>query len=613
MKLANVSHAHSILANSAPLPAEIGTGIRALDLSAIDFSQALKSIGLGGAAQSSPTVAANNKKALPEVGLAFAAPDVEAKAFAKYAIDSMLAGLEAADGRRAKADKRPPQSKEQILLKFTDNFAVAQIRIAFGVDENLKTKSKPEVEYRQRLSRAILADLSQRLWDNVSVDRLFRDFPRVAQALLEPKSDAAAAEIEGRTERAVMAQKARSFFRAVREAKEQGLDVSMAEMKQLTKADEMADANPKGAFASVQDLIQRAQVFLENPPAPHLSKEQLQKLKDKKSPAELLHTAHQRIAVLRAEVKDAPTPTELERFKGAMIGLAIGDALGGPTEFMDKEEIRERYGMVTDFVGGGWLKLKPGEYTDDTQMAELMAKSIVEKGGFNLEDIGERFVGWLKTDPKDVGGLTRQALELKALGVPAEQAGLIPWVLSGFENAGNGSVMRAAPIGLLTAFQSVETIDEVARASSAVTHADPRATYGTAAINLATSMLIKGEDDVTDKVAAWLKDKNPVLAKALLDTKTMDLEDLRTSGYSVHTVQAAFWALNHAKDYVDGVLKVSNQGEDTDTAGATAGILLGAKFGLKGIPDSWREKLQNHAGLEHLAAQIHTLAKGGEG
>ena len=240
-----------------------------------------------------------------------------------------------------------------------------------------------------------------------------------------------------------------------------------------------------------------------------------------------------------------------------------------------------------------------------------MAKSIVDKGGFNLEDIGERFVGWLKTDPKDVGGLTRQALELKALGVPADQAGLIPWVLSGFENAGNGSVMRLAPVGLLTAFQSTETIDEVARASSAVTHADPRATYGAAAINLATSLLIKGEDNVLDKVAAWLADKNPVLSQAILDTKEMELKELRTSGYAVHTVQAAFWALHHAKDYVDGVLKVSNQGEDTDTAGATAGILLGAKFGLNGIPQGWRDGLQNRAGLEKLAEQIHGLAKAG--
>ena len=138
-----------------------------------------------------------------------------------------------------------------------------------------------------------------------------------------------------------------------------------------------------------------------------------------------------------------------------------------------------------------------------------------------------------------------------------------------------------------------------------------RQTYGAAAINLATSLLIKGEDNVLDKVAAWLADKNPVLSQAILDTKTMDLKDLRTSGYSVHTVQAAFWALHHAKDYVDGVLKVSNQGEDTDTAGATAGILLGAKFGLKGIPEGWRNGLQNHAGLEKLAEQIHGLAKTG--
>ena len=86
-------------------------------------------------------------------------------------------------------------------------------------------------------------------------------------------------------------------------------------------------------------------------------------------------------------------------------------------------------------------------------------------------------------------------------------------------------------------------------------------------------------------------------------------EELRTSGYSVHTVQAAFWALHHAANYVDGIVTVSNLGEDTDTAGATAGILLGAKFGLEGIPKSWRDQLQNADGLREMATQIHALAR----
>ncbi len=612
MKLESAKYGHpSILATPGPLPQKIGTGLRALDISAVDFKQALASIGLHGHAPSGGSIASSNAAQLPDVQLAFSAPDADAKAFAGYAIDSMLAGLSAADARRAKAEKRPPASAEEILLKFTDNFAVPHIRIAFNADENLKTKSPDEVAYRQRLSKAILADLSTRLWNEIPVSRLFQQFPRVIQALLEPTSQNAAEAIEARVDHSLQVQEYREYFRMARQAKSRGMEISLGDMALLQKADKDVDANPQGALQSVLPLLQAAQAFLQHPPAAKLTKDELDALKNKKSPEQLMANAEKRIAVLRAEVKDAKTPTELERYKGAMIGLAVGDALGGPTEFMDKEEIRARFGMVTDFVGGGWLKLKPGEYTDDTQMAELMAKSIVDKGGFNLEDIGERFVGWLKTDPKDVGGLTRQALELKALGVPADQAGLIPWVLSGFENAGNGSVMRLAPVGLLTAFQSTETIDEVARASSAVTHADPRATYGAAAINLATSLLIKGEDNVLDKVAAWLADKNPVLSQAILDTKTMDLKDLRTSGYSVHTVQAAFWALHHAKDYVDGVLKVSNQGEDTDTAGATAGILLGAKFGLKGIPEGWRNGLQNHAGLEKLAEQIHGLAKTG--
>ncbi len=600
---------------SAPIKKTIGTGIGALDLGALQ--QAAVKLGLIGGETKSSSLASKNAAQFPDTQLRFAAPDEAARGFAESAVAATLAAAIDRDQRRAAQDKdkKPAASPEQHLMKMASGALLTHIRVAWGVDENLQGKSPAEVAERQRLSTAIVAELGKKLFAEVPFERFFRDNPRIAQALLQPATPEAEAALEARAVTALQAQELRGLIGGVARAAEYGMALGPAEQKLLQEADRNADASPTTAYAKVADLIGKAQKYLENPPPKKLSQEELAALKKaQKAPPppsveSMLAHADVRIAELTAEIAGAPVPTEQERFKGAFIGLAIGDALGGPTEFMSREELRAKHGKVTDMIGGGWLHLKPGEYTDDTQMAERMANAIVDKKGFDLEAIGAQFVEWLDTDPKDVGGLTRQALELKRMGVPAEQAGQIPWVMSGYENAGNGSVMRAAPVGLLTAFQSTADIDATARASSAVTHADPRCTYGTAAINLATSMIVKGEKDVLDKVAAYLADKSPVLSEAILATKDMTAEELRTSGYSVHTVQAAFWALHHATNYVDGIVTVSNLGEDTDTAGATAGILLGAKFGLEGIPKSWRDQLQNADGLEDLAVKIHALAK----
>ena len=109
-------------------------------------------------------------------------------------------------------------------------------------------------------------------------------------------------------------------------------------------------------------------------------------------------------------------------------------------------------------------------------------------------------------------------------------------------------------------------------------------------------------------VTVFLGRLRPALSEAIKAVPDLTWEEVRTSGFVVHTVQAAFWALHHATSYPDGIIKITNLGEDTDTAGATAGILLGAKFGVDGIPKSWREQLQNVKKLSGLADQIHTLA-----
>jgi ADP-ribosyl-[dinitrogen reductase] hydrolase len=607
--------AASLGAAAAAAPA--ATGIAAVKLDVSRFAAASKALGLQSTPQTKSPLESQAWAALGPAAPRFARGSGEVQAFADYAIAATIKARTESEGRRAakKGEAGPPPV--YALFDLAARSGLTHVRIADGSDPSLAGKPAAEVERRQALSRALLAELSQALFASIPHDVLVRELPDLVRALVVPSTPEAAAKLEAQLARATAAKALHARADVTRTARRYGFELPPGDVMRLQQGLRLADEDPKKAAALIEDILAAAESFVklaESQP-PKLSKADLQDLRAAaKAPAaptleQKLAQADQRVAALQAEVAHAKTPTELERFKGALVGLAIGDALGGPTEFMSREQIRAKHGIVTDMIGGGWLHLKPGEYTDDTQMAERMAGAILAKGKFDAGAVADAFVDWLNTDPKDVGGLTRQALELRRSGVAAEDAGLIPWVLSGFENSGNGSVMRAAPAGLLTAFRDVAEIDAVARASSAVTHADPRATYGTTAINLATALLMRGEADVTDKVAAFVADKSPELAEAILAAKTLTLDEVRTSGYSVHTVQAAFWALEHAKTYVDGIVNITNLGEDTDTAGATAGILLGAKFGLEGIPPSWRQVLDKREHLEGIAAGLHALAR----
>ena len=560
-----------------------------------------------------------NEAALPGASLNYVLPGGPMAEQAVEAIGQSLAAVAETAQRRAKADKGVPPTPAQLLLKMAPQLIGTHHAIAEGYDENLEGKSPAEVGQRQTFSRAVLAELSDLLWKSVPADELFKLMPRETAALLMAGTPESAQAINGRVDRSMKAAQLRQMLGDIGYAEDRGFKLSGAEKKLMMNADKGADADPDAAYGMVQDIVARANKFLKTAPSVPIAtmtkgeldayRKKIDELKKRPPPEKLIADAMVRVQALEAEIAGAPDPDTKARFRGSMIGLAIGDALGGPTEFMAVEDIRAKYGIVTDMVGGGWLKLKPGEYTDDTQMAVAMGESILDRKGFDESDVADRFVGWLNTDPKDVGNLTRQSLELRRIGVDAADAGRMPWQLSGFENAGNGSVMRAAPVALFTAFAPEADRTAAAVQSSRVTHADDRCTYGTAALSMAVSLIMKGETDVVSKVAEWLKDKSPILADSIAAVPDLTLDDIRTSGYVVHTVQAAFWALHHATSYVDGIIKVSNLGEDTDTAGATAGILLGAKFGVEGIPQSWRSQLQNRGKLEKMADGIFDLQK----
>lgn len=583
-------------------------------------AQAAAKALLGGEAGPPADVAKLNALVLPETSLCYSAPSPKSAAYAQLVLQHTLDGALATAALRAKANKSVPPTRTQVLLRMAPELIGIHHAIAEGYDENLEGKSPTEVGQRQTFSRALLAHLGEALWNGVAISTAFEAMPKAMGALLQVHSDAGEAAVKTQLSQATAVGKLRKVVGMIEEARDRGMKLGASQSALVLKADQAAAKTPKEAFESIKAIAIDAQEFLATAPE-QMSKaelaemrEEMKAAKTRPSPKVLMANAKVRIKELQGDIADAPAPDIQARFRGSLVGLAIGDALGGPTEFMSRGQIRQKFGMVTDMIGGGWLHLEPGEYTDDTQMAVAMAESIVDKKGFDASDVADRFVEWLNTDPKDVGNLTRSSLELRRVGVDAEMSGKIPWQMSGFENAGNGSVMRAAPVALLTAFESKKPMTDAATASSAVSHFDGRCQWGTAAISYAVQGLMKGQDpaEIVDEVAEWLQSRSPDLAEAIAEVHDLALNDVSTSGYVVHTVQAAFWAMLNATDYVDGVLKVSNLGEDTDTAGATAGILLGARFGIEGIPKTWRDQLQNVDKLTSLADTIHGLATEGK-
>jgi ADP-ribosyl-[dinitrogen reductase] hydrolase len=298
----------------------------------------------------------------------------------------------------------------------------------------------------------------------------------------------------------------------------------------------------------------------------------------------------------------------LDRFQGCLVGLAVGDALGGPLEFMSPSEIVETFGgPVREMMGGGWLNLRPGEYTDDTQMMLCIAESIVAQEAFEMEDVAHRFLAWYKKGPRDIGKTTRLALEQLARGVSWREAGMIANQHLHGRTAGNGSLMRCAPIGLYR-HRDYHRLIRDSMDSSCVTHWDARAGYSVAALNLAIAELVQGRrDDLVDRMLFYIEKANRQVRKMLKKVEKKPMKALRPSGYVIDTLEAALWCFLRAENFEEALISAVNLGGDADTVGAVCGALAGAHYGLESIPRRWIRSLEDWGHISNLAARIYAL------
>ncbi|HET8629746.1 MAG TPA: ADP-ribosylglycohydrolase family protein [Thermomicrobiales bacterium] len=311
-----------------------------------------------------------------------------------------------------------------------------------------------------------------------------------------------------------------------------------------------------------------------------------------------------------SEIAEPAPPTDTlsrERFLGCLLGLALGDALGAPLEFMTRAQIAATHGEVREPIGGGWLMVDPGEYTDDTQMALALAESIIACRQVDPADIARRFVAWAASHPKDIGNITRLALRYHAQGVPHGEVG--PRVCRELAGrcAGNGSVMRCAPVGLFHAARP-EALVRDSLVTSALTHADPQSAWSTVAVNLAIADLVAGRrEGLVERIAPQIKE--PRVRETLLAAPGLARRDVRSGGFVLETLGAAFWALENHEGFEEVVVAAINLGDDADTVGAVAGALAGAREGVDALPRRWLALLHDADQIAAAAAALYRLAR----
>jgi ADP-ribosylglycohydrolase len=304
------------------------------------------------------------------------------------------------------------------------------------------------------------------------------------------------------------------------------------------------------------------------------------------------------------------TTTTLEsRYLGALTGLATGDAVGTTLEFARPGTFEP----VTDLCGGGPFNLHPGEWTDDTSMALCLAESLIHCGGFDPHDQMRRYLRWWEEGYLsatgscfDIGNTVAGALDRFRMYDEPYSGSLDP------SRAGNGSLMRLAPISMRWRSRPADTA-RFAALSSRTTHAAEEAVDACRyyAVVLAGALAGSGREAILAPDYPPLRaiSRERALAPAIAEIaagtfRHREPPEIRGSGYVVHTLEAALWAVHRARDFRDGLLRVVNLGEDADTTGAVYGQLAGALFGVEAIPRAWREQLVMREVIERYARSL---------
>jgi ADP-ribosyl-[dinitrogen reductase] hydrolase len=283
------------------------------------------------------------------------------------------------------------------------------------------------------------------------------------------------------------------------------------------------------------------------------------------------------------------------RARAAFLGLALGDALGATVEFMTAGEIHAAHGVHRDIVGGGWLRLKPGRVTDDTEMSLCLGRALEAAGGWDPRAAADRFAAWMRAGPVDVGstvrkGIRRFMLEGTLAGPPCEADG------------GNGAVMRVLPVALATLADG-PLLAAWAVEQARITHHHPLSDAATVHVGALVHLAVLGRGKprlrrASDGLAARL----PAFA----------FEGYRgpATGYVADTLRTVLHAFFSTRGFEECLVATVNRGGDADTTGAVAGAIAGAYYGEEALPPRWVRRLDRavREEVEALAERLVALS-----
>lgn len=296
----------------------------------------------------------------------------------------------------------------------------------------------------------------------------------------------------------------------------------------------------------------------------------------------------------------------IDRYKGCLLGLAVGDAVGTTLEFRSPGSFEPLH----DMVGGGPFQLEPGQWTDDTSMALCLAESLIECHGFNAIDQLERYVRWRDDGHLsstgtcfDIGGTVTRALSKFERSREPYCGSTDPW------SAGNGSLMRLAPVPLFYTSNPPEAISRSGE-SSLTTHGAPTAVD---ACRYFGGLLVGAVHGVSKAqlLSACYTPSGDTWHETDISSEIYEVAcgsftrrappEIQGTGYVVKSLEAALWAFYHSETFEAGCLMAVNLGNDADTTGAVYGQIAGAYYGMEGVPARWLEKLSHRQLIERYA------------
>ena len=306
--------------------------------------------------------------------------------------------------------------------------------------------------------------------------------------------------------------------------------------------------------------------------------------------------------------------TSQDRFRGALLGLAVGDALGTSVEFMAPGSFEP----VTDMTGGGVFGLAPGQWTDDTSMALCLADSLIEKGTVDQVDQLTRYVRWWREGHNsstgtcfDIGGSTSRAL------ARFERTGEEYPGLADPKGGGNAPLMRLAPIPMAFA-EHPGWVASIAGWSAKTTHGAPEAIDAARYMAVMMVSALNGAEkeailstpvDSGKGTPFYLEPLHPkVVSIAEGSYREKEPPEIRGGGYSIEALEAALWAFHRSDTWEAGALAAVNLGDDADTTAAIYGQLAGAHYGIDAIPERWRNQIAFKDEIVARADSLHELA-----